>query len=76
MSDPRGTLHIVGIGPGARDHTTPAALAAIADAEVVVGYTTYIKLVRHLLDGKHDSVANRAASQDRKGSWAERPLEK
>lgn len=52
MSEPRGVLHIVGIGPGAREHTTPAALAAIADAELVVGYTTYIKLVRDLIDGK------------------------
>ena len=48
----RGTLTIVGIGPGAQEHTTPAALEAIARAEVVVGYTTYIRLVRHLLDGK------------------------
>jgi precorrin-3B C17-methyltransferase len=47
-----GVLHVVGIGPGASDHLTPAALAAIADAQVVVGYTTYLKLVRHLLDGK------------------------
>jgi precorrin-3B C17-methyltransferase len=42
----------VGIGPGAQAHTTPAALEAIAQAELVVGYTTYIKLVRHLLEGK------------------------
>jgi len=47
-----GTLTIVGIGPGGRDHTTPAALAAIAEAEVVVGYTTYIRLVRDLVVGK------------------------
>ncbi|HMG22657.1 MAG TPA: precorrin-3B C(17)-methyltransferase [Kofleriaceae bacterium] len=52
MSEPRGILYVVGIGPGAGDHTTPAALAAIRDAEVVVGYTTYIKLVRHLIEGK------------------------
>src|SRR5439155_11036627 len=48
----RGVLYVVGIGPGAGDHTTPAALAAIRDAEVVVGYTTYVKLVRHLIEGK------------------------
>jgi len=48
----RGALTIVGIGPGAHDHTTPAALAAIAEAEVVVGYTTYIRLVRDLVAGK------------------------
>jgi len=47
-----GTLTIVGIGPGAHDHTTPAALAAIAEAEVVVGYTTYIRLVQDLIPGK------------------------
>ena len=47
-----GTLSLVGIGPGAGDHVTPAALAAIGEAEVVVGYTTYIKLVRQLIAGK------------------------
>lgn len=47
-----GTLTIVGIGPGAHDHTTPAALSAIAAAEVVVGYTTYIRLVQDLIVGK------------------------
>jgi precorrin-3B C17-methyltransferase len=47
-----GVLSIVGIGPGAQQHTTPAALEAIAQSELVVGYITYIKLVRHLLEGK------------------------
>jgi precorrin-3B C17-methyltransferase len=47
-----GTLSIVGIGPGAAEHATPAALAAISEAEYVVGYRTYIGLVKHLLDGK------------------------
>ena len=51
MSD-HGTLTIVGIGPGAHEHTTPAALAAIAEAQVVVGYTTYIRLVADLIVGK------------------------
>ncbi|GAC1552011.1 MAG: hypothetical protein NVS3B10_14330 [Polyangiales bacterium] len=51
MAD-HGTLTIVGIGPGAHEHTTPAALAAIAEAEVVVGYTTYIRLVKDLIVGK------------------------
>jgi precorrin-3B C17-methyltransferase len=47
-----GSLSVVGIGPGAPEHLTPAALAAVAEAELVVGYGTYIKLVRHLLAGK------------------------
>src|SRR5437868_11335957 len=48
----RGILYVVGIGPGAEEHATPAALAAIRDAQLVVGYRTYIGLVQHLLDGK------------------------
>jgi precorrin-3B C17-methyltransferase len=48
----RGILYVVGIGPGAKDHCTPAALAAIADADLIVGYSTYIALVRHLIEGK------------------------
>jgi precorrin-3B C17-methyltransferase len=47
-----GVLSVVGIGPGSDDHTTPAALRAIREAELVVGYTTYIRLVRPLLAGK------------------------
>ena len=52
MGEANGILYVVGIGPGAQEHATPAALAAIADAELVVGYGTYIACVRHLLDGK------------------------
>lgn len=47
-----GTLAVVGIGPGSDEHITPAALAAITQADLVVGYSTYIKLVKHLLEGK------------------------
>jgi precorrin-3B C17-methyltransferase len=45
-------LYVVGIGPGAEQHTTPAALRAIADAELIVGYSTYVKLVKNLIVGK------------------------
>jgi precorrin-3B C17-methyltransferase len=47
-----GVLSIVGIGPGSGDHTTPAALRAIQEADLIVGYTTYIRLVRPLIAGK------------------------
>lgn len=47
-----GKLYIVGIGPGNDEHITPAALSAIREAEFVIGYTTYIGLVRHHLGGK------------------------
>lgn len=47
-----GKLNIVGIGPGHDEHITPAALAAIREADYVIGYSTYINLVRHHLTGK------------------------
>ena len=52
MTETMGRLSIVGIGPGAPQHTTPAALQAIREAELIVGYTTYIRLVRELIQGK------------------------
>ena len=47
-----GYLWLVGLGPGGRDHLTPAAQAAIQAAEVVVGYRPYLALVDDLLAGK------------------------
>jgi len=47
-----GSLSIVGIGPGHSDHMTPAVREAIAQANVIVGYTTYIRLVKDLIAGK------------------------
>jgi precorrin-3B C17-methyltransferase len=40
---------VVSLGPGFDDYIVPRARAALAEAGVVVGYTTYIDLVRHLL---------------------------
>jgi precorrin-3B C17-methyltransferase len=72
MSEERGILYVVGIGPGAEAHTTPAALRAIADAELVVGYTTYIKLVRHLLEGKEIIKTGMTEEIDRARAAVER----
>ncbi|EIE00499.1 precorrin-3B C(17)-methyltransferase [Leptospira licerasiae] len=48
----KGKLNIVGIGPGNDLHITPAALSAIKEADSIIGYTTYINLVKHHLSGK------------------------
>jgi len=48
----RGRLFLVSIGPGNAHHMTPAARVAIAAADVVIGYVTYLRLVADLLDGK------------------------
>ena len=47
-----GKIMLVGIGPGSAEHMTARARAAIAEADTVIGYVTYIKLVADLLDGK------------------------
>ncbi|XXU37287.1 precorrin-3B C(17)-methyltransferase [Sorangium sp. So ce1000] len=52
MGDNKGVLSIVGIGPGAEEHASRAALEAIAASDLIVGYTTYIRLVKHLIEGK------------------------
>ena len=49
-------LYLIGIGPGALEHITPAAQAALQEADSVVGYRPYIEQVRPLLPGK-DLVA-------------------
>lgn len=49
---PLGKIMLVGIGPGHYAHMTHRACEAIAEADVVVGYVTYIKLVADLLEGK------------------------
>jgi precorrin-3B C17-methyltransferase len=47
-----GKIMLVGLGPGSLDHLTARARAAIAEADTVIGYTTYIRLVADLLAGK------------------------
>jgi precorrin-3B C17-methyltransferase len=45
-----GSLSVVGLGPGATDLMAPRARAALETAEVVVGYRTYLDLVRDCLN--------------------------
>jgi len=45
-------IWIVGLGPGLHEHMTPAAQDALKRAEVVVGYKTYIDLIKYFLRDK------------------------
>ncbi len=47
-----GKIFLVGFGPGAEAHMSVRALEAIKESDVVIGYSTYIRLVKNLLDGK------------------------
>ena len=48
----KGKILLVGFGPGSNDHMSYRAREAIAESDVVIGYSTYIGLVKDLLDGK------------------------
>lgn len=48
----KGKLFLVGFGPGADAHLTFRARDAIAESQVVIGYSTYIQLIEDLLEGK------------------------
>ncbi|KGF12750.1 cobalt-precorrin-3B C(17)-methyltransferase [Peptostreptococcus sp. MV1] len=45
-------IYVVGIGPGNREHMTLEALETIEKCDVIIGYKTYIGLVRELIVGK------------------------
>jgi len=49
---PGGKLFLVGFGPGNHDHLTFRAREALREAEVIVGYRTYVRLVGDLIAGK------------------------
>jgi precorrin-3B C17-methyltransferase len=48
----QGAIYVIGFGPGADEHLTPAARKAIEACDTCIGYKTYIELVRPLLAGK------------------------
>ena len=52
MDKNKGKLSVVGIGPGAKKYRTLWAEEVLAQAEVLVGYTKYIDLVRDHWAGK------------------------
>ncbi len=43
-----GKLYLVGIGPGNLEQITPAAQTAITEADVVIGYSLYLDLIKSL----------------------------
>src|SRR3990172_1005616 len=48
-SNSRGRISVVGIGPGALEQMTFKARQEIENAEVVIGYKTYVKLVQAII---------------------------
>ncbi len=45
-------IYVVGIGPGAKDDMTPRAVRALENSDYIVGYQTYIELIRDMFPQK------------------------
>lgn len=61
----RGTLAIVGIGPGDPGWRTPEATEALERADEVVGYTLYLDLVADAIAGKRRHDGTLGAEEER-----------
>lgn len=48
-----GKLYVVGFGPGGYEHMTQKAIEVIRQADVVTGYTTYVKILEEFFPDKH-----------------------
>ena len=47
-----GKLYVVGVGPGNNSHMTFRAKQVIEESDTIVGYTTYVNLIKDLIHGK------------------------
>ncbi|MFT8396108.1 precorrin-3B C(17)-methyltransferase [Propionibacterium sp.] len=60
----RGRLHVVGLGPGARDLLSPRAEQRLRRANVVVGYTPYVRQIRDLVSPHASVIATRMGTEE------------
>lgn len=51
---PQGQLRVVGLGPGAPAHRTPAAASAVRSADLVIGYEPYVDQCADLLNAHQE----------------------
>jgi cobalt-factor III methyltransferase len=49
---PRGTLHLVSVGPGSAELVPPLAEVALRDSEVIVGYELYLTWIKPWIHAK------------------------
>jgi cobalt-precorrin 5A hydrolase/precorrin-3B C17-methyltransferase len=52
LKSQNGKIYVVGTGPGDMKYITPKAQNAIKEADVIIGYRTYIELIPGLVAGK------------------------
>jgi precorrin-3B C17-methyltransferase len=57
VSDLLGKLYIVGFGPGDYNHITHRAVTALKDSDYIIGYKTYVELIKDLLDSDQQIIS-------------------
>jgi precorrin-3B C17-methyltransferase len=69
-----GKIYLVGIGPGSREHMTGRALDALRECDTVVGYTTYLDLVKDIIEDKEIVSSGMMREVERAGESVELAL--
>jgi precorrin-3B C17-methyltransferase len=64
-AEKKGSLAIVGLGPGKREYMTARALKAIASADYVLGHASYLQPLEPLLTGKNVISSSMGKEVDR-----------
>ena len=52
-------IYVVGFGPGERPYMTQQAVDAMTQADLVVGYTTYVRLLEKQFPGHGEEYATK-----------------
>ena len=63
-------IYIVGIGPGREEMMTGEAIAALEQADVIVGYTLYVKLLGERFAGKKLRSEERRVGKECRSRWS------
>ena len=60
-----GVLKVVGFGPGSKDDMSIRAVKAIEDADLVMGYTTYVRILKEIFPDKEFKSTGMTHAVDR-----------
>ena len=64
-TEKRGVLYVAGIGPGREGEITPRCRKAIEDSDRIVGYTTYVELIRGVIGPRETYTSGMRREKDR-----------
>lgn len=63
-------IYVVGLGPGKSDQMTERAAAALEKCDVIIGYKTYIDLIRGEFEGRKELIASPMKGEEERCRYA------